>query len=130
MTISDAVMLLFAVALLYVVWAMAPAAAQTEAEYVERLCAGMEVEVRLDDGTRVDCLSDGVAYEADFSPKWAEAVGQSAYYSLKTDRVPGIILICTQQLETCMEHLRRTRETIEHLGGSWVLWMHSGGLPE
>lgn len=107
-----------------------PAAAQTERKYVEHLCAGMEIEVVLPDSTRVDCLSDGVAYEADFSPKWAEAIGQSAYYALRTGRQPGIILICTQRLETCMEHLRRTRETVEHLGKTWVLWMHSGGLPE
>lgn len=108
----------------------APAAAQTEREYVEHLCDGMEIEVRLPDSTRVDCLSGGVAYEADFSGKWAEAVGQSAYYAFKTERQPGIILICKQRLETCLEHLRRARETVEHLGGTWVLWMHSGGLPE
>ena len=50
-------------------------------------------EYRLDDGTRLDCLTDDYAIEFDFAPKWAESVGQALYYSLKTGRQPGVVLI-------------------------------------
>ena len=50
-------------------------------------------EVRLWDSTRVDLLSDKYAIEADFAPKWAEAIGQSLYYATVTNREPAIILL-------------------------------------
>ena len=51
------------------------------------------VEVVLDDGARVDCLTDEYAIEFDFANKWAEAIGQSLYYALKTNKKPAIVLI-------------------------------------
>lgn len=50
-------------------------------------------EVRLPDGSRVDLLTAHEAIEVDWSRKWCEAVGQSLYYALKTDRCAGIILL-------------------------------------
>jgi len=66
-----------------------------ERDYQEVWCkqAGGITEYVLDDGARVDCLTDDYAIEFDFAPKWAEAVGQSLYYALKTGRKPGIVLI-------------------------------------
>jgi hypothetical protein len=52
-----------------------------------------EVEVRLWDDTPVDLLAKHVAIEVDWTPKWAEAIGQSLYYAQLTDRRPGIILL-------------------------------------
>jgi hypothetical protein len=49
--------------------------------------------VVLPGGTRCDCLTDTHAIEFDFGNKWAEALGQSSYYSLQTGRKPGIVLI-------------------------------------
>lgn len=51
------------------------------------------LEYVLDDRTRVDCLTATHAVEVDFAPKWAEAIGQSLYYSAKTGRRAGILLI-------------------------------------
>ena len=66
-----------------------------EKEYQTAWCnkAGGVMEYRLDDGTRVDCLTDEYAIEFDFAPKWAEAVGQSLYYAGRTGKKPGIVLI-------------------------------------
>lgn len=47
----------------------------------------------LDDKTRVDCLLDDYAIKFVFAEKWAEAVGQSLYYGLKTNRKAGVVLI-------------------------------------
>lgn len=66
-----------------------------EKYYQEAWCkqAGGVTEYRLDDGTRVDCLTDDYAIEFDFAPKWAESVGQALFYSLKTGKQPGVVLI-------------------------------------
>lgn len=50
-------------------------------------------EVRLDDGTRVDLLFPNQACEIDWANKWAEGVGQSIYYGLKTRRAPLVLLL-------------------------------------
>ena len=67
-----------------------------EVEIVQKWCKG-EVEVPIVEpynvSTRVDCIYDGVAYEADWAPKWAEAVGQATYYAERTGLRPGIVLI-------------------------------------
>ena len=72
-----------------------------EKDYQEVWCkkAGGITEYVLDDGTRVDCLTDEYAIEFDFAPKWAEAVGQSLYYALKTGKKPGIVLILEKEKE-------------------------------
>ncbi len=66
-----------------------------EKVYQEAWCKKMggETEVVLDDRTRVDCITSEYAVEVDFAPKWAESVGQSLYYALKTGRKPGVLLI-------------------------------------
>ncbi len=54
---------------------------------------GGQKEFRLDDGTRVDLLFPHQACEIDWATKWAEGIGQSIYYGLKTDRDPLVILL-------------------------------------
>lgn len=50
-------------------------------------------EYKLDDNTRVDCLTDKYAVEVDFAPKWSECIGQAVYYAKKTNRKPACLLI-------------------------------------
>lgn len=52
-------------------------------------------EVILWDMTRVDCMTKDYAIEFDFAKKWAEAIGQSLYYSKLTGKAPAIVLILT-----------------------------------
>ena len=52
-----------------------------------------QVEVVLPDGTRCDCVTETHAIEFDSGSKWAETVGQSAYYALQTGKRAGIVLI-------------------------------------
>ena len=54
---------------------------------------GGEKEFKLDDNTRVDILLDDWACEIDWQSKWAEGIGQSIYYGLKTNRKPLVILL-------------------------------------
>jgi hypothetical protein len=48
-----------------------------------------QMEVVLPDGTRCDCLTDSLAIEFDFGINWGEAVGQSTYYALQTEKKTG-----------------------------------------
>lgn len=45
------------------------------------------------DKTRVDCVTSQYALEVDFAPKWAESIGQSLYYSIRTGKQPAVLLI-------------------------------------
>lgn len=68
---------------------------QLERDYQQDWCARADgrAEVRLPDGTRVDCLTGDHAIEFDFGPKWAEAIGQALYYAMQTGKRAGIALI-------------------------------------
>ncbi len=80
------------------------AQAETERDFQERFCAGWELEHRLPNGNRVDCLNGLHAIEVDFTHKWAEAIGQALHYSGETGRLPGVILICKASRQTCRRH--------------------------
>ena len=66
-----------------------------EKYYQTQLCNDLDgvMEQSLLDRTRVDCLTDEYAIEVDFAKKWAEAVGQSLYYALMTEKKPAIGII-------------------------------------
>jgi hypothetical protein len=68
-----------------------------ESDYVNEYCPhwGGQIEYVLEDRTRVDCLTDTHAIEFDWCKKWAEAIGQSLYYSKMTGKAPSVVLICS-----------------------------------
>lgn len=69
--------------------------AKSEADYVNEYCTG-EIEHRLPDRTRIDCLTEEHAYEYDYCRKWAEAIGQSLHYARMSGKKPAVALICNQ----------------------------------
>ncbi len=72
-----------------------------ESEYQKKWCSAMcgTQEYRLEDKTRVDCLTSTHAIEFDFAHKIYESIGQSLYYSIKTNKKPGIVLIIEQPIK-------------------------------
>ncbi len=81
-----------------------------EKEYQTYWCNAHKgkLEHKLNDGTRVDCLTDTFAVEVDFATKWAECIGQSLYYGRKTNRTPTCVLIMERgQKDT--KYLKRLR---------------------
>ena len=90
--------------------------------YQERWCKLQkgEVEVRLKDNTRCDCLTSEYAIEIDFSRKWAEAVGQSLHYSRMTGKKAGILLIMQEEKDA--KYLTRLNKLIEHHHLSIKVW--------
>ena len=86
--------------------------AEPEKYYVEKYCQG-EIEVLLEDSTRVDCLTDYHAIEFDFSSKWAESIGQSLYYAAMTGKKPAVFLICDKP-HLCERHVNRFVKATKH----------------
>jgi len=87
----------FALLLLFYVPSFTAIAFGGEVEEVAKLAEkySAQAEVRLYNGVRVDLLSKEYAIEADWPHKWQEAVGQSLYYAILTDKKPAIILLVT-----------------------------------
>ena len=63
-----------------------------ESNFVAHYCQG-EVEHRLPDKTRIDCLTDSHAIEYDFASKWKSGLGQTLHYSTMTGKKAGLVLI-------------------------------------
>lgn len=78
------------------------------------------MEYTLDDGARVDCLTDEYAIEFDFAPKWAESIGQALYYAEKTGKKPGVVLILEKAGE---ERFLKRLETVAKTHGITVWTM-------
>jgi len=96
---------------------------QLEAVYQKKWCdrAGGIIEYELSDKTRVDCLTDDYAIEFDFADKWAESIGQAKYYSIRTGRAPGVVLIM-EDPEKDFKYLIRLLTTIQDEQG-WRVWV-------
>lgn len=89
----------------------------SEQFYQEQWCNdhGGVMEYVLDDMSRVDCLTDTHAIEVEFAPKWKESIGQALFYSIKTNRKPGIVVII-ENPKSDAKHIKRLRTVIEEYG--------------
>ncbi len=73
---------------------------------------GGKTEIVLEDGARVDILTDEYAIEVDFANKWAESIGQSLFYALKTNKKPAILLIIERPTRD-LKYLKRLKTVTE-----------------
>ncbi len=74
---------------------------------------GGQIEFKLNDGRRVDCLTAEHAIEVEFARKWPEAIGQSLDYSMLTGRKAGIVLILQRDSDhTYWESHTKTEESL------------------
>jgi len=98
-----------------------------EAVYQEAWCKGVggQIEVRLPEGTRIDCLTAVYAVEVDFSDKWYQGITQALYYAMKAGKRPGLVLI--KERESDQKYIDRARALIEFYGMGIKVWMMSPG---
>ena len=96
---------------------IATPAIASEDEWNRYICEqlGGIAEVRTGAGTDIDCLTTTTAWEADFSGKWAEAIGQALHYAAEERKRPGVIFLCKESDELCLRHELRMISTI----GAW-----------
>lgn len=94
--------------------------------YQEKWCKenNGKTEYVLPDKTRCDCLTETHAVEFDFGEKWAEAIGQSLYYSLQTGKRAGIVLILEE--ESDYKFWIRLNTTIDHFKIPIDVWLMEG----
>lgn len=80
-----------------------------ERDYQNTFCKNLngKIEYRLKDKSRVDCLTSKYAIEIDYGKKWAEAIGQSLYYALMTNKKAGIGIIIDINSKADNRYLRR-----------------------
>ena len=94
-------------------------AIENEDYYNRQFCSEVsgQVEYELPDRSRIDCLTDTHAYEADWADglKVYESIGQSLYYAAETGKKPGILLLVRKHNSD--KHIRKVRRVIE----SWDL---------
>ena len=90
-------------------------AIENEDYYNRQFCDEMsgQPEFRLKDLSRVDCLTDTHAFEADWADglKVYESIGQSLYYAAETGKLPGILLLVRKNKSE--KHIRKVKRVIE-----------------
>ena len=93
-----------------------------ESWYQQVWCEGVggEVEYRLPDGRRIDCLTQTHAIEIEFARKWPEAIGQSLSYSMMTERQAGIVLLLNSKQE--FTYWMRLNDVVQHYNLPIRLW--------
>lgn len=87
------ILIAMAVAVLLSIILIRGSEAKSETDHTLEWCPTDQVDYRLSDGTRVDCLTEHFAIEVDWAIKWYEAIGQSLHYAIQTGRYPGILLL-------------------------------------
>jgi hypothetical protein len=91
-------------------------AIENEDYYNRQFCTqeSGQAEYRLPDRSRVDCLTDTHAYEADWADglKVYESIGQSLYYAAETGKKPGILLLVRKKNSD--KHIRKVKRVIEN----------------
>ena len=91
-------------------------AIENEDYYNRQFCSEVsgQAEYRLPDKSRVDCLTDTHAYEADWADglKVYESIGQSLYYAAETGKNPGILLLVRKKNSD--KHIRKVKRVIEN----------------
>ena len=105
---------------------LAKASVRSEKAYQIEWCQGKgQTEYVLSDHTRCDCLTDTHAIEFDFGKKWAEAIGQSLYYSLQTGKRAGVVLIAERKADR--KFFIRLNSTIQHFNLPIDTWIIGAG---
>jgi hypothetical protein len=67
---------------------------------------GGVAEYRTVDGSRVDVLTDDMAWEVEWCKKWKESVGQALFYGAVTNRAPGVVLLLRRKPSEKLYFLR------------------------
>ena len=86
------------------------------ADFIQSLIGGQR-EVSVQSG-RVDLLTKEFAFELEWANKWKDAIGQSIWYGVQTNKKSGIILIMKKkedykyfiQLNTALEYANLTNK--------------------
>ena len=104
------------IALLAILTIQSAHAIENEDYYNRQFCIqeSGQAEYSLPDRSRIDCLTDTHAFEAEWADglKVYESIGQSLYYAAETGKMPGILLLIRKKNSD--KHIRKVRRVIEN----------------
>ena len=75
-----------------------------------------------DGGGRADCSDGTHIIEVEWADKFKEGVGQALTYSVKSDLIPGLILICRRSASSCLQHALIAEEALAAYGAEAMIW--------
>jgi hypothetical protein len=90
--------------------------------YQARFCAGLTQEMRQENASRVDCTSSTHAMIIEFQDYWREAIGQAIAFAAETGLRPGIVLVCRNDEQHCMNAAARIEIAFGHFAVPLTLW--------
>ena len=96
-----------------------------EAVYQAKWCQEMNgtKEYKLEDKTRIDCLTQTHAIEFDFAKKVYESIGQALYYGVMTNKRPGIVLIVENPFND-IKYINRMKQVVKSNNiDCWVMYV-------
>ena len=77
-----------------------------------------QAEVRLPDQSRADIVTSTTAWEAEWSDKWPESIGQSLNYMIEANKTSaGIVLLCRGEY---MHDYQQCKKVVAYLRGKGV----------
>lgn len=107
------------------------AAQQSERDYqlLIQQALGGQLEVVVDNG-RIDLLTNTYAIEIEFAEKWKNAIGQSLWYGLQKDKIPGIVLI-KRDAAADNKHVLRLGSALQYAGleNRVKVWVYPDDFP-
>lgn len=79
----------------------------SEKKYIEEWCKRNNGtrNYYVDGNSNIDCVTEDHAVEFELAKNWPEAVGWALYYSAKTNKKPGIVLIIKEKDD--YKHLKK-----------------------
>lgn len=80
---------------------------------------GGRTEVVVPNG-RVDIVTKTHAIEVEYARKWKNAIGQALWYSIQTNKKPGIVLILEKKSDR--KYLVMLESTLKHAGLDVKVW--------
>ena len=93
-----------------------------EAVYQKEWCTKHNgaIDYKLNDNSKVDCITDTHAVEFDYGEKWIQAMRKSRHQSLNTGKAPGIVLILENSKDK--KYLHKLREITENRRLGIKIW--------
>jgi len=74
-----------------------------------------EAEARMIDQSRVDILTDDIAWEVEWIDKWQEGIGQALQYHVCTGRDPGLLVLVRGDSASVGKEYNRILATVTNL---------------
>lgn len=101
--------------------------AHSERYYQDEWCIKQQgvMESKLDDHTRIDCLTIDYAVEVEFAHKFYESIGQSLHYAMMTGKKAAILIVLQKSGDS--KYVSRLLGIIQHYSLPITVFVYEEG---